>query len=156
MLRPQGGLWTPWKCIKVLHVSVYVHFFSWRPLVLHHVLKGISDPEDAENCWMIIKSKLVHTAQHLHGKQASLFSLMTHPIRNLSSKRYASRGPLRFMCWTIRVSWLSLKKLPTDNIITSLSYRAEPLYDPKHIFSKKWWAYLCPTFAHTHYPLQGW
>lgn len=49
-----------------------------------------------------------------------------------------------------------LKKLPTDNIITSLSYRAEPLYDPKHIFSKKWWAYLCPTFAHTHYPLQGW
>lgn len=38
------------------------------------------------------------------------------------------------MCWTIRVLWVSLKKLPTDYVITFLSYRAEPLYDPKAQF----------------------
>lgn len=70
--------------------------------------------------------------------------------------------PLGLMCWVIRVVWLSFKRLPTDNVITFLSHRAEPLYDLKHIFfknthththKKKRWAYVCFPLAHTHYRL---
>lgn len=42
------------------------------------------------------------------------------------------------------------KNLPTDNVITSLSYRAETLHDPQHIFFKNQWAYLYLTFAQPH------
>ena len=141
---------SPWKCTKILHVSVHVQFFfKWRPLVLHYVLREISDQEDVENHWLIIKSKPVHNAQHSHGKQSSLFPLLTHPIRKLSSKWYAARGH-----WGLHVGqsvlWLSLIKLPIDKAITFLSLGAESLHDPKHIFFKKSWAYLCPDFAHTH------
>lgn len=80
-----------------------------------------------------------------------IHSTSDSPNQKVVLKKICCQRPLRFMCWMIRVLRLSLKKLPTDNVITFLSHRAEPLYDPKHIFFKKRWAYLCPTLAHTHY-----
>lgn len=102
---------------------------------------------------MIMQSKPVHIAQYSHN---SLVYLEIHFTADSSNQKGAFKliccqRPLELMCWEIKVLWLSLKKLPTDNVITSLSYRAEPPYDPKHIFFKKRWAYLCLTFAYTHY-----
>ena len=102
---------------------------------------------------MIMQSSSVHIAQHSHG---SLLYLEIGFIADSSNQKGAfevicCQRPLGFMCWAIRVLWLSFKKLPTDNVITFLSYRAEPLYDPKHVFFKKQWAYPCLPFAHTHY-----
>lgn len=102
---------------------------------------------------MIMQSSPVHIAQHSHG---SLLYLEICFIADSSNRKGAFRmiccqRPLGFMCWAIRVLWLSFKKLRTDNVITSLSYGAGPLYDPKHIFFKKQWTYLCLSFAHTHY-----
>lgn len=136
-----------------MYVCAYAVFFKRKPLVLHHVLKGINDSEDVRNHWMIMQSKPVHIAWNSH---SSPVYLGTHFIADSSNqkgvlKMICCQRPPRFMCWTIRVLWLSLKKLPTDNVITFLSYRAEPLYDPKHIFFKKRWAYLSLAFTHTHY-----
>ena len=149
MLRLQGSLWTPWKCIKVLHVSVHVHFFKWRPFYI-----------------MFSKRQVTKKMLRIIGwsSNLSLFTrLNTHMVssptyfhcRLIQSESCPQNDALpeatEVSCWTIRMLWLSLKKLPVGNVITFLSCGAEPPYDSKHIFFKKRWAYLCPDFAHTHY-----
>lgn len=98
----------------------------------------------------MVQSKPVHIAQY---SQSRLLYSEIHFTANSSNQKGAfkmisGQRPLGLMRWEIRVLWLCLKKLPTYNVITSLSYRAEPLYDSKHISFKK---RKCLTFAYTHY-----